>query len=151
MRILVALLLVVAVSTVAYSAVAPQPAAARTRATPTPAPTPLPPEDPDATKVARQQFVSWQLGVLDRSRYTDELNGLADADSVTKTSAALTQLGSLQSMEWLGYRQAAGVPAGTKTYVYRVHCSIGSVLMQFSIQPDGKIAGIIFRDNLTDF
>ena len=65
--------------------------------------------------------------------------------------AALSQLGSLQSMEWLGYRSAAGVPPGTKTYVYRAHCSRGTVLIQFSIQPDGKIAGIIFRDNLTDF
>jgi len=151
MRFLFALLLAVAVSTAAYSAVAPQPAQARGHATPTPSPTPLPPEDPAASKVARQQFVAWQLGTLDRSRYTDDLNALADADAVTKTSAALTQLGSLQSMEWLGYRQAAGVVAGTKTSVYRVHCSIGSVLMQFSIQPDGKIAGIIFRDNLTDF
>jgi hypothetical protein len=151
MRYLFALVLAVAVSTAAYSAVAPQPAQARAHATPTPAPTPLPPEEPDATKVARQQFVAWQLGTLDRARYTDELNGLADADAVTKTSAALTQLGSLQSMEWLGYRTAPGVIAGTKTYLYRVHGSRGTVLMQFSIQPDGKIAGIIFRDNLTDF
>jgi len=151
MRLFFALLLAVAVSAAAFSAVAPRPAQARSHATPTPSPTPLPPEEPDATKVARQQFVAWQLGTLDRSRYTDDLNALADADAVTKTSAALTQLGSLQSMEWLGYRQAAGVIPGTKTYVYRVHCSIGSVLMQFSIQPDGKIAGIIFRDNLTDF
>jgi hypothetical protein len=151
MRFLLALLLAVAVSAVAYTAVAPRPAQARSHATPTPAPTPLPPEDPAATKVARQQFVAWQLGTLDRSRYTDELNGLADADAVTKTSAALVQLGSLQSMEWLGYRSAAGVVAGTKTYLYRVHGSLGTVLMQFSIQLDGKIAGIIFRDNLTDF
>ena len=151
MRFLVALLLAVAISTAAYSAVTPQPAQARSHATPTPAPTPLPPEEPDATKVARQQFVAWQIGTVDRSRYTAELSGLADADALSHTSAALAQLGSLQSMEWLGYRTAAGVTAGTKTYVYKAHCSQGTVLIQFSIQPDGKIAGIIFRDNLTDF
>jgi len=151
MRFFVALMMAVAVTAFAFSAVAPQPAAARSHATPTPAPTPLPPEEPGATKVARQQFVAWQLGTLDRTRYTDELNGLADADAVSHTSAALSQLGSLQSMEWLGYRAAAGVPPGTKTYVYRAHCSRGTVLIQFSIEPDGKIAGIIFRDNLTDF
>jgi hypothetical protein len=151
MRKLVALLLIVAASA-ALSAVATQPAVARAaHASPTPAPTPLPPEDPAASKVARQQFVAWQVGVLDRTRYTDDLNKLADADQVTHTAAALSQLGALQSMEWMGYRSAEGVPEGSKTYIYRAHCSRGTVLMQFSLSPQGKIAGIIFRDNLTDF
>lgn len=151
MRILVALVLVAATSLVAFSATAPQVAWARAHATPTPSPEPLAPEDPVATKVARQQFVAWQVGTLDRARYSPELNALADQDQVTHTAAALSQLGFLQSMEWMGYRSAEGVPPGSKTYVYKAHCSRGSVLMQFTITPLGKIAGIIYRDNLTDY
>jgi hypothetical protein len=151
MRKLVALMLIVAASAV-FSVASSQPALARaTHATPTPAPTPIGPEDPAASKIARQQFVAWQVGSLDRTRYTDDLNKLADDDQVSHTAAALRQLGALQSMEWMGYRSAEGVPEGSKTYVYRAHCANGSVLMQFSLAPDGKIAGMIFRDNLTDF
>ncbi len=151
MRILVALMLVAATSLVAFSATAPQAAWARAHASPTPAPTPLPPEDPAATKVATKQFLAWQIGSIDRTKYTDELNALADADQVTHTAAALRQLGGLKSMQWMGYRNAEGVPEGSKTYVYRANCLNGSVLMQFSLTPTGKVAGIIFRDNLTDF
>ncbi len=151
MRILVALMLVAATSLVALSATAPQPAWARAHATPTPVPTPLPPEDPAATKIATQQFVAWQLGTIDRTKYTGELNALADADQVSHTAAALRQLGGLKAMQWMGYRNAEGVPEGSKTYVYRANCLNGSVLMQFSLTPLGKVAGIIFRDNLTDF
>lgn len=151
MRILVALMLVATISVVAFSAVAPQTASARAHASPTPAPTPLPPEDPPATRIATQQFVAWQLGVIDRTKYTDELNALADADQVNHTAAALRQLGALKQMEWLGYRSAEGVPEGSKTYVYRANCLNGKVLMQFSLTPTGKLAGIIFRDNLSDF
>ena len=151
MRIFLAFLLVVACSFVAFSATAPQAAIARAHATPTPSPTPIPPEDLAVTKIARQQFVGWQVGVIDRSTYTAELNALADKDQLSHTAAALSQLGYLKSMEWQGFRAAEGIPDGSKTYLYRAHCSRGSVLMQFSITPAGKIGGIIFRDNLTDF
>ncbi len=125
------------------------PTIAATRHTPAPAATPLPPEDPVATKVARQQFVAWQIGSIDRTGYTDELSALASPDQVASTSKALLQLGSLQKPEWAGFRLVEGVPPGSKTYLYKMLCSLGSVFMQFSITKEGKLAGIIFRDNLT--
>jgi len=139
------------VAGLAATSLAAPPAIAKARATPTPSPAPLPPEDPAGTKAARQLFVTWQLGVIDRTKYTDELNALATDDQLQHTSVQLAGLGSLKTLDWLGYRHADGVPDGSKTYVYRANCANGAVLMQFSITPLGKIAGIIFRDSLTDF
>jgi hypothetical protein len=128
------------------------PAAAAThRATPTPAPTPVPPADPAVTKAAFQQFVAWQLGIIDRTRYTDEMNVLITPEKLTQSAKGLSALGALETAEYLGPKPASGVPPGSKTYVYRMHCSLGAVFMQFSVAPDGKVAAIIFRDNLTDF
>jgi hypothetical protein len=113
--------------------------------------TPLPPEDPAITLIARKQFVAWQASIVNHGLYTDEMNALMTPDKVTETSKALGQLGALQHAVWAGPATAEDVPPGTKTYLYHMLCADGQVYMEFSIEPTGKFAGMLFRDNLTDF
>lgn len=127
------------------------PAGAAPHKVPAAAATPLPPEDPAITLIARKQFVAWQVASLNRDLYTDEMNGLMTPDKVTETSKALAQLGALEHAVWAGPATADDVPAGSKTYLYHMLCAGGQVYMEFSIEPTGKLAGMLFRDNLTDF
>ncbi len=145
MRIIVAAVLLALIGFIA-----PSPALAA-RPTPVPSASPSPaPEDLSATKTARQLFVTWQIGLIDHKKYTDQLNQSATDDQVSDVSKQLVVLGALQSLEWLGYRRVDGLVDGTKIYLYRAHCQNGNVLLQFGVQPDGLIAGVVYADNLAD-
>jgi hypothetical protein len=126
------------------------PALARPHPTPTPTATPAPgPEDPAITQIARREFVAWQAGVIDKSRYADVTSTKMLPDKVADTSRALSALGALQHTEWLGpLALPADSPPGVKGYLYRMTCSNAAVYEQLTMAPDGKIDGIFFGDKL---
>ena len=118
--------------------------------TPAPSATPLPPEDPSVTAVARKQFVAWQAGIVNRQLYTDDMNGLMTPDKVAETSKELAHLGGLLQAVWAGPAHSDSVPPGSKTYIYHMICSDGHAYMEFSIEPTGLLAGMIFSEKMSD-
>lgn len=126
---------------------------ARPHPTPTPSPTPTPPpEDPAITSVATREFVAWQAGVVNLSHYATASQSLITATKITQTAAALGQAGSLErnGVEWVGPLHIDDAPPGVRGYIYRMHCSQKAVYEELMMEQDGKIAGILFRDTLTD-
>ena len=107
-----------------------------------PLPSPKPaPDEPKIHKFAVQQFLAWQQGQIDRSLYSDDVNNeLTDEvlDSATKT---LARLGALQQTTFRGLSKAHDVTFS----VYKMTCERGSVDMDFSLDPQGKVAIIFFE------
>jgi len=111
------------------------------QSSPPPLPAPkLVPEDPKIRKLAMQQFVAWQGGALDRSRYSDDVNAQLSDDVLDASEKALAALGALQTATFKGISTAKGI----KVYVYTMTCEHGSIDMKFALQPDGKIALVFF-------
>jgi hypothetical protein len=127
-----------------------QPASARSKPTPTPTATPTPPpEDPAVTTIARHEFVAWQAGIVDKSRYTPEMQAKMSDDQVAQTSKNLGLVGALEKIDWVGfYPPPPDIPGG-RAYLYHMVCSNKAVYELLTIAPDGKIAGIAFRDSIT--
>jgi hypothetical protein len=123
------------------------PAGAHPSPTPSATPTPVPPpEEPAVAIIARREFVTWQAGIVDKSRYAPYLQTQITDDQVAQTSKALSGVGALQRTEWLGlYAAPPDVPGG-KAYVYRMICSNHTVYEVLTLTPDHKVAGIQFRD-----
>jgi hypothetical protein len=141
------------VISVAFAALAlcsmPAPALAYAH-NPGPAPTAtptLPPEDPAITTVARREFVAWQAGVVDRSHYSAQTQGLTD-EKIADTSKALSQYGALLQTQWAGPLGIQDAPSGVKGYVYKMICTGGMLYELLTIGPDGKVDGVIFRNKL---
>ena len=133
----------------ALIALIPSGAVAR-RATPTPVPTAtptVPPEDPAVTQIARKEFVAWQAGVVDPSRYAPEARTALAADRVNRTSQELGQAGTLEKTEWVEPAVVENHPE-VKGYVYRMICSNKTVYERLIIGADGKIDGIVFSDKM---
>ncbi|MGR4064927.1 MAG: hypothetical protein ACLQPV_05720 [Vulcanimicrobiaceae bacterium] len=129
------------------------PVSARPHATATPVPTPVPAEDPAVTAIAHREFVSWQIGVVNKSRYTADLAAQITDDKVKQSSAALAALGTFERSEYLGPAMVADAQPGEDVhgYVYRMVCSEGAVYMNLALSgPDNKVAFIGFRDKLHD-
>ena len=124
------------------------PAQARSRATPTPAPTPTPVADPAISKLARQQFVAWQAGAVNKSLYAAGVVVKMDAAKVQNVSRALAQLGPLTDMVYIGPFLARDVPPSAHGYIYQMRCAEGSVYQWMILDGDGKIATIFFKDKL---
>jgi hypothetical protein len=124
--------------------------------TPSPSPAAVPttgpikhePEDPAVSKVARAQFLAWQLGKVDRSRYTDVLSQLISAEKIANSSQGLSRLGPLEKLEYVGRATVDGLPPDNKSYVYHMVCGGGAVYMLFSLTPTGKISSMLFRNAL---
>ena len=126
------------------------PASARPHPRPTPSATPIPAEIPLVHKEAIQQLVRWQAGVLDRSDYDAAFNaGIPDA-TVKRISLELGQKGALESAVYLGPVVVDGAPAGVVSYLYKMLCANGVLYERLSIEADGKIAGVLFRDTLNE-
>lgn len=125
------------------------PAAARPRPTPTPTATPVPPpEDPAVTTIARHEFLSWQLGSVDKSRYTPAMQQKMTDQAIADTAKKLSSVGAVEKMEYAGvYAPPDDVPGG-RAYLYHVLCSYQNVYEILTLGPDGKIAGITFRDKV---
>jgi hypothetical protein len=108
---------------------------------PPPLPSPKPAkEDPKIRKIALQQFVAWQGGAVDRTRYSDDVNAQLSPDVLDASEKALAALGALQTATFKGISEAKGI----HVYVYTMTCEHGSIDMKFALQPDGKIALVFF-------
>lgn len=124
------------------------PGFARPHSTPTPAPTPTPIADPAITKLARQQFVQWQAGTINKSLYAQQvLDKLTDA-KIADTSTALGQLGALIDVVFIGPWIAADFPPGARGYAYQMRCSSGNIYLWLALDAQGKIATILFKNRL---
>ena len=120
-------------------------------AVPTVPPTPAPIEDPAITKIARQQFISWQAGAINRKAYTADMNALITQEKLSETSVELGQLGAYVSSEYVDEEPPAlGIPPGSKTYLYRMHGTVNAVYMLVSVTPKGQVASLAFRDSIYD-
>jgi hypothetical protein len=107
-----------------------------------PIPSPKPTaEDPKIHKLAVQQFLAWQTGAIDRDLYSERVNGELTDDLMDKGTKTLANLGPLQNVQFQGISAARGA----NLYVYKMVCSRGTIQMDFSIDPDGKIGLIFFE------
>jgi hypothetical protein len=139
----------VALALAVTAAVPALPAIARTHPTPTPTATPTPPpEDPAVTAVARHEFVAWQAGVIDKNHYTPSMQAKMTDDQMAQTSKNLSSVGALEKTDWVGFYPAPPDVPGGHAYLYHMICANHSVYELLTIAPDGKIAGIAFRDTL---
>lgn len=98
-------------------------------------------EDPKVRKLAVQQFLAWQSGTINRDLYSDQVNQDLTDDVLDKGTKTLANLGALQEAQYRGI----SVSKGLSFYVYRMVCQRGTIQMDFSLQPDGKIALIFFE------
>jgi hypothetical protein len=118
----------------------------RPRVTPSPSPTPV--ADPAITKIARQQFVQWQAGVVNKNLYDKALVlELTDA-KITETSKALSQLGALNDTVFIGDWLNPTFPPGTRGYIYQMRCVEANVYLWMAIDAQGKIARFFMRNRL---
>ncbi|HZP66367.1 MAG TPA: hypothetical protein VFB32_08655 [Rudaea sp.] len=124
------------------------PAGARPSPTPTPAPTPAPVADPLVTKIARQQFVAWQAGSINKRLYAPEVVPKLTDDKINDVARALSALGPLTDMTFVGPFSAADIPSGSEGYIYQMHCQEGNIYMWMILDSDGKIATVFFKDKL---
>jgi hypothetical protein len=124
------------------------PAGARPHGTPTPAPTPTPVADPAITKLARQQFVEWQAGVINKSLYAQQVLDKLNDEKISNTSRALGQLGALDDVVYLGAWIAPDFPPGARGYIYQMRCASGNIYLWLALDSTGKIATIFFKDRL---
>ena len=139
-------LIVVAIAVVLLPA-APSASWAR-HPTPTPSPTPSPVADPAITKIARQQFVAWQAGLINKSLYAKQLLPQLTDAKIADTSSKLGELGALTDMVYVGPWVNPDFPSGARGYIYQMRCIEGNVYLWLALQADGKIATIFFKNRL---
>lgn len=120
---------------------------ARTHATPTPSPSP-PIADPAITQIARQQFVQWQAGVVNRSLYAAKVLPQLTDDKISDTSSQLAKLGALTSTVYVGRWLNPDFPPGTNGYIYQMRCVEGNVYLWLALDAQGKLATVFFKNRL---
>lgn len=136
--------LAAALLTIVVAATAPS--AARPR-TPTPSPSPSPVADPAITKIARQQFVEWQAGVVNKSLYAPQVLAKLTDEKISDTARALGQLGALTDMVYIGRWINPDLP-DLNGYIYQMRCVEGNVYLWMALTSEGKIASIFFKNRL---
>jgi hypothetical protein len=125
------------------------PAGARAKATPTPSPTIAPVADPAVTKLARQQFLAWQIGTIDKSLYSADLLAKASDAKIADVSRHIVPLGALISMDYIAPFSGEDFPPDAKGYIYQMNCSNGKIYEEIVLTGTGKIGYLYFRDTLT--
>ena len=129
-------------------AVPATPSWGRGHATPTPSPTPAPVADPAITKIARQQFVQWQAGTVNRSLYADKVLPQLTDQKIADTSRGLGELGALTDTVYIGRWINPEFPPGAHGYIYQMLCTTGKIYLWLALEADGKIATIFFKSRL---
>ena len=122
--------------------------AARTHPTPSPSPSPAPVADPAITKLARQQFVSWQAGIVNQHLYAAQVTDKLTDEKVADTSRALGQLGALTDAVYIGPWADSSFPSGARGYIYQMRCQSGNIYLWLALDAQGKIATIFFKNRL---
>ncbi|MGA9944626.1 MAG: hypothetical protein WBE79_15390 [Candidatus Cybelea sp.] len=118
---------------------------ARTHATPTPSPSP-PIADPAITQIARQQFVQWQAGVVNKSLYAAPVLPQLTDEKINNTSTQLAKLGALTSMVYVGRWINPDFAPGTNGYIYQMRCVEGNVYLWLALDAQGKLATVLFKN-----
>jgi hypothetical protein len=121
---------------------------ARPHVTPSPSPSPPPVADPAITQLARQQFVSWQAGIVNRHLYAVQVLDKLSDEKVADTSRALGQLGALTNAVFIGPWADPSFPAGARGYIYQMQCQSGNIYLWLALDSQGKIATIFFKNRL---
>jgi hypothetical protein len=121
---------------------------ARPHSTPTPSPSPAPIADPAITKLARQQFVSWQAGIVNQHLYAAQVTEKLSDEKVADTSRALGQLGALTDAVYIGPWIDRSFPPGARGYIYQMQCQSGNIYLWLALDSKGKIATIFFKNRL---
>jgi hypothetical protein len=124
------------------------PVSARPHPTPTPAPTPTPVADPAITRIARQQFLAWQIGNVNKSLYSPGVVAKMTDAKIAQTSQAIRGLGALLETVYIGPFSASDLPADAHGYIYQMKCTEGAVYQWMIVDGQGKIATIFFKDKL---
>ncbi|MFN2449155.1 MAG: hypothetical protein ABR508_05090 [Candidatus Baltobacteraceae bacterium] len=122
----------------ARAAASPAPAAALESPPPIPPPAPAV-ENPKIHKLAVQQFLAWQTATVDRDAYSETVNADLSDELLDRATKTLANLGALQSAAFQGVSKTKAA----SLYVYKMACANGTVNMDFSVDPNGKI-GLIF-------
>ena len=118
------------------------------RTHPTPSPSPVPIADPAITKLARQQFVSWQAGIVNQHLYAAQVTDKLTDAKVADTSRALGQLGALTDAVYIGPWADSSFPSGARGYIYQMRCQSGNIYLWLALDAQGKIATIFFKNRL---
>jgi hypothetical protein len=121
---------------------------ARTHATPTPSPTPAPVADPAITKIARQQFVEWQAGLVNKSLYAAPLQPQLTDAKIADTSSKLGALGALDDTVFIGPWVNPDFPPDVHGYIFQMRCVSGNVYLWLAIDGRGKIVTLFFKNRL---
>lgn len=124
------------------------PALPRPPAAPTPSPSPTPVADPAISKLVRQQFVQWQAGTINKSLYAQQVLDKLTDQKIAQTANGLSELGALTEEVYLGRWLSASFPPGARGYFYQMRCASGNVYLWLALDPDGKIATILFTNRL---
>ena len=134
----------------AFTLGTPLAAPARQHATPLPTASPTPPaEDPAIGRIARREFVAWQAGNVDRTRYAPQTSAKLNDTTINRVATGLGRLGAFVRSEYLGPIPVdSDAPKGINAYLYRMFCTNGTVYERIVIDGAGKVAGIVFMDKL---
>ncbi|MBV8068064.1 MAG: hypothetical protein JO113_08795 [Candidatus Eremiobacteraeota bacterium] len=124
----------------------PVPGGARPHS-PTPSPSPTPVADPAITLIARQQFVQWQAGVVNKKLYVPEVVPKLTDAKITETSHLLAQLGALTETVYIGRWINPEFPPDVRGYIYQMRCLSGNVYEWLSIDGQGKL-DVFFKSRL---
>lgn len=100
------------------------------------------------TKLATQQFVQWQAGVINKNLYAQQVLEKLTDTKIADTSKALGQLGPLNEVVYIGPWIAPDFPAGARGYIYQMRCSDGNIYLWLALDSQGKIATIFFKNRL---
>ena len=116
--------------------------------TPTPSPTPTPIADPAITQLARQQFVAWQAGIVNKSLYVAA--GAREAYRCKDRRDVSQALGQLGRADGHGLHRALGrpeLPAGrARLHLPDAAASTATSTCGWRSTAQGKIATIFFKE-----
>ena len=98
-------------------------------------------EDPAVFNAIKGEFARWQLGRLDRTVYTRDLDAFLTPDKVKPIVAQLAPLGNVIRYDWRA-TFAQGPDIG---YSYLITCEHGSVLMTYVVASGAKEDGVVFK------
>lgn len=91
--------------------------------------------------------MQWQAGAVTKSLYAPEVIPKLTDEKIADTARALGQLGALIDMVYVGRWINPEMPT-LNGYIYQMHCTEGNVYLWLELQPDGKIASIVFKNRL---
>ena len=111
-------------------------------------PSPTPIADPAITQLARQQFVPWQAGIVNKHLYADQVLAKLNDAKIADTSKALGQLGALTDTVYIGpWADPSFPPERTATSI-KCAASRAISISGWPLDATGKIATIFFKDRL---